>query len=128
MFPPFQIGIDIVSINRMREICQRQGKRFIDRVFTKAEQDYCETKRNKFESYASRFAAKEAFVKAIRGGQGRFSFRQIEVTRNSEGMPSLQVSSSMRKLFKIPANTQFEITMAHEREFAVAVVAMVTPQ
>ena len=63
---PFQTGIDIVSVSRMRLAIERQGKRFLDRIFTKAEQAYCDTKRNKYENYAARFAAKEAVIKAKR--------------------------------------------------------------
>ena len=84
---PLKIGIDIVSVRRLQLAAERQGSRFLNRIFTKAEQQYCESKRNKYESYAARFAAKEAFIKAIKGGRGRFSFSQIEVVRGQRVMP-----------------------------------------
>lgn len=124
MNTPFQIGIDIVSVRRMREAIERQGKRFLDRIFTKAEQAYCEPKRNKFENYAARFAAKEAVIKAKKGGPGRYAFRDIEIVRNLVGAPSIKVSPEARKKLRISSEASFELTMAHERDFAVAAVVL----
>src|SRR3990167_7283266 len=98
---PFQIGIDIVSVSRMRLAIERQGKRFLDRVFTKAEQAYCGPKRNKYENYAARFAAKEAVIKAKKGGSGRYAFRDIEVVRGLKGEPLISISPRARKKFGI---------------------------
>src|SRR3990167_6225802 len=77
MADSFQLGIDIVSVSRMRQAIERQGRRFLDRIFTKSEQAYCNRKKNKFENYAARFAAKEAVIKAKKGGPGRYAFRII---------------------------------------------------
>ena len=121
---PFRIGIDIVSVQRMRRVIERQGSRFLNRVFTKSEQDYCDRKRNKFENYAARFAAKEAVIKAKKGGPGRYAFRDIEVVRGKAGAPSIEINARSRKKMGIPPNATFELTLAHEREFAVAAVAM----
>ena len=121
---PFRVGVDIVSVRRMREAIERQGNRFLDRIFTKAEQTYCDRKRNKFENYAARFAAKEAVIKAKKGGAGRFSFRDIEVVRNLRGAPSIEMSTQARKKLKISSTAKFELTMAHEREFAIATVIL----
>lgn len=120
----FRIGIDIVSIPRMRQAIERQGSRFLDRIFTKSEQAYCDRKRNKFENYAARFAAKEAVIKAKKGGPGRYAFREIEVVRNQAGAPSIQISPQARKKLRISPKAKFELTMAHEREFAVAAVVL----
>ncbi|OGW86144.1 MAG: holo-[acyl-carrier-protein] synthase [Omnitrophica bacterium RIFCSPHIGHO2_02_FULL_46_11] len=124
MADSFQLGIDIVSVSRMRQAIERQGSRFLDRIFTKAEQAYCNRKRNKFENYAARFAAKEAVIKAKKGGPGRYAFRDIEVIRNLAGAPSIQISSQARKKLRISPNAKFELTITHEREFAVAAVAL----
>ncbi len=121
---PFEVGVDIVSVTRMREAIERQGKRFLDRIFTKDEQKYCETKRNKYENYAARFAAKEALIKAKGGGKGRFRFRDIEVKRGLHGKPYLSLTSAARKELGIKSNAEFLLTIAHEREFAVATVMM----
>ncbi|MBI1977522.1 MAG: holo-ACP synthase [Candidatus Omnitrophica bacterium] len=124
MSVPFKLGIDIVSVRRMREVIERRGKHFLDRIFTSSEQAYCETKRNKYENYAARFAAKEAVIKAKKGGRGRFSFKDIEVTRNFRGAPSIQLTTQARKKLGISSRATFELTLAHERDFAVAVVAL----
>ena len=120
----FSIGIDIVSVRRMKEAIDRQGNRFLDRIFTQAEQKYCSPKKNKYENYAARFAAKEAVIKAKKGGRGRFAFRDIEVTRGLNGAPSIYISLKARKMMKISPRAKFELTMAHERDFAVAAVVL----
>jgi holo-[acyl-carrier protein] synthase len=121
---PFKMGIDIVSVRRMREAIERQGSRFLDRIFTEAEQKYCNLKRNKFENYAARFAAKEAVIKAKRGGRGRYAFRDIEVVRGLRGAPVISIKPQARKKLGISQAAQFELTIAHEREFAVAAVVL----
>lgn len=121
---PFEIGTDIVSVRRMQQVIERQGQRFLDRVFTPDEQNYCETKRNKYENYAARFAAKEALIKAKGGGKGRYHFRGIEVKRGMFGKPYLSFTSEARRALAIHSKAEFLLTMAHEREFAVATVAM----
>ena len=124
MSVPFKMGIDIVSVRRMRQAIERQGTRFLDRVFTQAEQAYCNPKRNKYENYAARFAAKEAVIKAKQGGKGRYAFRDIEVVRGLRGAPSISLTPQARKKLGISPTARFELTMAHEREFAVAAVAL----
>ncbi|MBI4387479.1 MAG: holo-ACP synthase [Candidatus Omnitrophica bacterium] len=123
---PFEIGTDIVSVSRMREAIERQGSRFLNRIFTKGEQDYCSRKKNKYENYAARFAAKEAVIKAKGGGKGRFNFHDIEVKRGTNGKPYIFIGKTARRILGIKPTTQFLLTMAHEREFAVATVAMST--
>lgn len=120
----FQIGIDIVSVKRMQQAIERQGKRFLDRIFTDKEQTYCEAKRNKFENYAGRFAAKEAVIKAKKGGRGRMAFSDIEVVRAFNGAPSIYISEQARKKLRISPKAKFELTMAHERDFAVVAVVL----
>lgn len=124
MSAPFTVGIDIVSVRRMAQAIERQGSRFLDRVFTKEEQRYCERKRMKYENYAGRFAVKEAFIKAIKGGRGRYSFSKIEVVRDMRGAPSIHLDSDAQKLFRVPGNAKFEVSITHEREFAVGVVVL----
>lgn len=125
MSVPFQLGIDICSVRRMAKAIERGGVRFLDRVFTKAEQTYCSGKRNQYEHFAARFAAKEALIKAKKGGKGRYAFRYIEIVRNSKGAPSLRMDDRARKKLGISPTATFELTMTHEREFAVAAVAMI---
>ena len=124
MGTPIQIGIDICSVRRIQRAIEQHGHRFLNWVFTQAEQDYCNRKRNKYENYAARFASKEAVLKAKKGGRGRFGFRKIEVVRGPNGAPSIHISKSDRNLFGISPAARFELTITHEREFAVAAVLL----
>lgn len=121
---PFKVGIDIVSVRRMKESAERYGRSFLDKIFTAGEQAYCEKKRNKYESYAARFAAKEAVIKAKGGGKGRMHFSAIEVIRGRNGEPAISISPKARRALAIKASAEFRLTLAHEREFAIATVVM----
>ena len=126
---PFQIGTDIVSVSRMKFAIERQGKRFLDRVFTPEEQAYCGSKRYPFEHYAARFAAKEAMMKAMEiRRQNRLRFREIEVRRRPTGKPVICLSGASRKRFGVPAAAQIELSMSHERKYAVSFVVMILPE
>src|ERR1044071_9181585 len=86
------IGIDIVEISRMQEGCARRGERFRSRVFTEAEIAYCEGRASRLESYAARFAAKEAAMKALGTGWAEgVAWRDIEVFRAETGAPALRL-------------------------------------
>ena len=124
MSVPFQLGIDICSVRRMERAIARGGVRFLNRIFTRREQEYCSRKRTKYENYAARFAAKEAVIKAKKGGSGRYAFRLIEVVRGLKGEPLISISPRARKKFGISKKAKFELTITHEREFAVACVVM----
>ncbi len=120
----FQIGTDIVSVRRIKETIERHGATFLNRIFTRAEQAYCEKKKNKYESYAARFAAKEAVIKAKGGGRGRYRFRDIEVTRGKNGQPMISIPPKIRRELDIKPHAEFRLTLAHEREFAIATVVL----
>jgi holo-[acyl-carrier protein] synthase len=121
-------GIDLVKVDRMEQRVKRSGKPFLNRVFSASEQAYCGPKRMKFEHYAARFAAKEAVLKALRvrpkKGQ-RLS--GIEVKREASGKPYIFLSAESRKAWRVPAQAQIELSVAHEREYAIATVVIVIP-
>ncbi len=122
-------GIDIVNVRRMELAVKRSGRRFLDRIFTKGEQAYCDSKRMKFEHYAARFAAKEAFMKTVDLRRGnRFRFKEIEVRRLPTGKPYFHLEETSRKRFGLPAKFDSELSMAHEREYAVATVLLMLPE
>src|SRR5919108_5769809 len=87
------VGVDLVEVERIQRALEdsRIGRRFRDRVFTKEEIEYCEKKRRgRYESYASRFAAKEAVMKALgRGWGSKVRWLDIEVTRARSGKPEI---------------------------------------
>jgi holo-[acyl-carrier protein] synthase len=121
-------GVDIVNVERLERVARRHGERFLDRVFTAEERSYCESKRYKFEHYAARFAAKEAMMKAMEiRRQNRFRFREIEVRRRPTGKPEIALSPESCKRFQLPQGIQIELSMAHERAYAVSFVVLFLP-
>ena len=120
-------GIDITDVRRFEAAARRRGKRFLVRLFSPAEQAYCESKRMKYEHYAARFAAKEAAMKAFEvRREHRYRFREIEVRRAPTGKPFLYLSPVSQKRFRVPKDARLELSMAHEREFAIATVLLIT--
>jgi holo-[acyl-carrier protein] synthase len=85
------IGVDVCDIKRMREIEQKHGSRFLQKIFTPQEIKYCEKKYDKHSSYAARFAAKEALLKALGTGlRDGFLWKDIEVENDQLGKPSFK--------------------------------------
>jgi len=88
----YGIGIDIVKIERMKNVVEKWGNRFLERVFTEGEISYCYEKKEPFLSLAVRFAAKEALIKAV-GSIDSVSLRDIEVVNVETGKPILKVKA-----------------------------------
>ena len=121
-------GIDLVKVERMEQMVKRSGQAFLDRVFSAAEQSYCGSKRMKFEHYAARFAAKEAVLKALKVRPKRGQrLSGIEVMREATGKPFIALNAESRKQLRFPAKAQIELSVAHEREYAIATVVIVAP-
>src|SRR5215468_2626654 len=88
----YGIGIDLIEIERMAQAITRTGQRLIERLYTDAEQAYCGQQHPPYPCYAARFAAKEAFLKALGTGlRQRMRWRDIEVCRDDLGKPSLRL-------------------------------------
>lgn len=116
------IGIDVIEISRIREMEERWGARFIERVFTEDEIAYCSAKSNRAESYAVRFAAKEAFAKALgTGWDGNFQWKDFSTRTISGGKPValLSIAKQHRLL-----NTRIHLSLSHSDHFATAVVIL----
>ena len=93
------MGIDVSEVNRIREVFESQGERFVRRVYTEAEAAYCEQFKNKYERYAGRFAVKEAAMKALGTGWSRgVRWRDIEVAREPGGKPTLRLAGEARAI------------------------------
>src|SRR5207248_11059936 len=85
-------GIDIAEVPRIGESIERFGARFLQRVFTEGERRYCDSKANRVERYAARFAAKEAAMKALGTGWSRgVRWRDIEICRQPGGRPTISL-------------------------------------
>src|SRR5947208_9442500 len=93
-------GIDIVETERIRELAERHGQHFLDRCFTKTEQDYCTANPKRyFEHLAGRFAAKEAVLKVLgTGWRHGIAWTDIEITKTEAGQPGVALSGECARI------------------------------
>ena len=109
------IGTDIVEIERIKEAVKDLGERFLSRIYTQKERAYCERRgKLKFPELAVRFAAKEAYAKALGTGMRGIHWRDIEVVNNKEGKP--HIARNGKILPKV------HLSLSHSRDSAHAVV------
>lgn len=119
------IGIDIVEIARIEEVFARRGERFRRRIFTEAEIDYCEARASRLESYAARFAAKEAAMKALGTGWGEgVGWRDIEVVREETGAPTLRLLGRALERMSEMGARKAHLSLTHSRDIAMAQVIL----
>jgi holo-[acyl-carrier protein] synthase len=118
-------GIDIAEVPRIREAIERHGERFLKRVFTEGEIQYCESKANRVERYAARFAAKEAGMKAIGTGWNHgVRWRDIEVARKPGGRPTLLLHGKAAEFAAKLGATNIALSLTHTAEEAMAQVIL----
>jgi holo-[acyl-carrier protein] synthase len=117
------IGIDIAEVYRIRETIARTP-RFAERVFTDEERMYCESKgAAAAQSYAARFAAKEAFLKALKTGwRGKITWQDIEVVVDEAGAPSLRLTGEALKIKNERGASRVHLSISHTTEHAIAEV------
>jgi len=117
------LGLDIAEIDRIEAAITRHGAPFLERVFTPGEVAYCERYRNKFERYAARFAAKEAAMKALGTGWRRgVRWRDIEVTREPSGKPTLRLEGIAKQVAEALGVKNISLTITHSGNWALAEV------
>ncbi len=119
------IGTDLVNTKKFSKIIKK-NKKFIQRIYTKEEQNNCSLKFNKFNCFAKRFAAKEAFSKALGTGiSNGISFKGIEILNNSKGKPIIYLDKKNKKIVKkILKSNKFEIflSLSDDNPFVLASV------
>lgn len=115
-------GVDIVEIERIRQSFETSGDVFRDRVFTAGEIEYCEGRKLvRFESYAARFAAKEAVSKAFGTGIGQgVKWKDIEVRNDGNGKPYVILSDRAREIFEEMQGKGISLSLSHCKHYAVA--------
>ena len=117
------LGTDLIEIERIQASMDRFGERFLERIFTAGEIAYCMRKKNAAESFAARFAAKEAGAKALGTGISRgVSWKEFEVKREASGKPTLSLSGRAAELAGMMGIRRVELSLTHSRELAMAVV------
>ena len=118
------IGADIIQVERIARLLD-QYPGFCHRVFTAAEIEYCNGKGNRTQSFAVRFAAKEAVMKALgTGWDGRINWTDIEIGKDANGRPCVAVYNATRELIDSLGVDRIHISLSHEKEFALAYVIL----
>lgn len=118
------IGIDLVEVSRVEKlILESDG--FKERVFSADEIAYCESKKNRFESYAARFAAKEAFAKSTGLGiYGGIPMYEVQVHNKPNGSPELILSEQARASLNSIDSFRIHLSLAHTKDNAIAIVTI----
>jgi holo-[acyl-carrier protein] synthase len=120
-------GIDLVDFERIEQMVERHGERFLMRVFTDAEQAYAAGNRNSYEKLAGRFAAKEAVLKLLgTGWRGKIAWTDIEVTNKAGGQPEVRMSGEVKAIAEKMGIKQISISITHTANFAIASAVALT--
>jgi len=122
----FGIGTDIVSIKRIQKILRKYNSNFKDKIFSEREINYCERKKNYIASYAKRFAAKEAFTKALGTGFGNgISLKNIEILNDKSGKPSIKLTGNVETHLKKKIKNKryyIHLSLSEDKPWACATV------
>ncbi len=116
-------GVDIIEIKRIQESIEQLGETFLNKIYTKKEIQYCESKgKTKYEHYAARFAVKEAAFKALSEGvedKYKISWKDVETSNDKNGRPEVEI------LFLNPKNVEnVDVSISHCRDYAIANVTV----
>jgi holo-[acyl-carrier protein] synthase len=113
------VGVDVIEISRVAATLGRFGDRFLERIYTPGEIDYC---RGRAPQLAARFAAKEAVMKALGTGTRGVGWREVEVTRKHSGEPQIELHGRAAKRADHLGIDRIAVSLSHSREYAVASV------
>ena len=117
------LGTDIIEIERIKEAIARHGERFIDRLFTPKEKEYCLRYRDSTPRFAGRFAAKEAVLKAFGTGlSNEMTWKEIEILNDKQGKPEVQLSVRLQGLLSID---HIFLSISHCDTYATATAIVV---
>jgi len=119
------IGIDIVNIERIERVVARWGSLFLSRIYTDREISWCQQRPNPSECFAIRFAAKEAFLKAIGSGlRNGIQWTDIEVEKDPMGKPLLSLHRKAKEALETQRIEKAFLTLSHDQPYAVAYVLL----
>ena len=109
------IGTDIVEIERIKNSIDKYGVKFLEKIFTPNEINYCYDKKNCYQHFAGRFAAKESIKKAIFSSKiiNQIDFRSIEIVNDSHGVPVVRMNETVKI-------KNHQLSISHEKKYAVA--------
>lgn len=118
----FGIGVDLVNVPRLRAAMEKHPEGFRRRIFTAGECTFCESMPDRFLSYAGRFAAKEAFAKALGTGlRGAIGWQEVEVLDNERSRPGIRVTG---RAAAVLGDRRIHLSITHLAEYAAAVVVI----
>jgi holo-[acyl-carrier protein] synthase len=118
-------GVDVVEIARLRNTLERLKDRFIQRVFTPEEQQFCNQHRDPAPHYAARFAAKEAVFKALGTGWAKgVTWQDVEVLRQPREAPTLSLHGEAQRLTQSMGTTRVHLSLSHSEHSAIAMVIL----
>ena len=116
-------GIDIIEVSRIEKAIKLSNGKFLEKVFTQNEIEYCNSKNtNKYEHFAARFAAKEACLKAIScllESKFDISWKEIEILNSKDGRPILKLNKEIKNIESI------DVSLSHIKDYAVASVSAI---
>jgi len=119
------VGVDICAVQRMREVTERHGPRFLDRVFVPGEQELFAPLHNSAHRVAARFAAKEATMKALGTGRARgVTFLDIQVLSLPSGQPTIRLQGRAAEVAASLGANRVHVSLSHERDHAIAFVIL----
>ncbi|MEE9369942.1 MAG: holo-ACP synthase [Sedimentisphaerales bacterium] len=114
-------GIDLVDFPRIKDMVEQHGERFVNRVFTTAEQAYAEANKSGIEKLAGRFAAKEAILKLMgTGWRGKIAWTDIEIVNNPTGQPEVTLTGEVEKIANKLGIKHISVSITHTANFAIA--------
>jgi holo-[acyl-carrier protein] synthase len=113
------VGVDIIEIDRIEQAISSWQDSFLQRVYTDAELEICQ---NRASSFAARFAAKEAVMKALTTGMWGLQWREIEITQNTSGAPEVKLHGKARSKAEELGIANLALSLSHSKKYAVAMV------
>ena len=120
------LGCDVIEVARIRGVCERQGERFLVRVFTDEERAYCSGMTHPHKHLAARFAAKEAVSKCFTTGIGaELSWKSISIFHGERRQPLVRLDEKGTALLRHMGATQVLVSLSHTETLAMAVAALV---
>jgi holo-[acyl-carrier protein] synthase len=114
------IGTDIVDIDRIAELVNQGDNKFLQRVFTEKESQYCQSKKRSAQHFAARFAAKEAILKALGTGFREVSWLDMEVANDHLGKPEVRLQGKVKELAMELGIANWHISLSHSENTAIA--------
>ncbi len=112
------IGVDIIEIDRIKSVIDRFDRRFLNKIYTENEIDYCINKANKYQHFAARFAAKEAIYKALSEAEQKIaSWKNIEVFNQNNGLPIVKTYGKLKEY--LSDDKEIKLSISHSENYVV---------